>query len=115
MEETPFLKETWNAFGNDPRFAMISLSMDDQPDAPRKFAANQQMPWAQGFVGPSSQTDVPSRWGVEGIPAIFLIGPDGKILARGLRGDAIKTTVGQSLGGQAWPQTQLAHPNGRSQ
>jgi hypothetical protein len=35
---------------------------------------------------------------VEGIPSIFLIGPDGKIVARELRGDAIADAVGKALG-----------------
>jgi hypothetical protein len=35
---------------------------------------------------------------VEGIPSIFLIGPDGKIIARELRGEAIKEAVGKALG-----------------
>lgn len=100
VAETPFLKATWDAFGKDPHFAMISLSLDNKPDAPRQFAANQKTPWVQGFLGPFKQTEVPNRWGVEGIPSIFLIGPDGTILARNLRGDAIKAAVAQRLGGQ---------------
>ena len=97
VAETPFLKAAWDAFGADPRFAMISLSLDDESDAPRKFSANQQTPWAQGFLGPFAQTDLPSRWGVDGIPSIFLIAPDGKILARNLRGDAIKAAIAQKI------------------
>jgi hypothetical protein len=77
---------------------MISLSVDDAPDAPRQFAANQQTPWLQGFLGPFAQTELPNRFAVNGIPSIFLIGPDGVLLARDLRGDAIKQAVAQRLG-----------------
>jgi beta-lactamase regulating signal transducer with metallopeptidase domain/peroxiredoxin len=105
VAETPFLKSTWAAFGADPRFAMLSLSLDEKPDAPRQFAANQQIAWPQGFLGPWSQTEVPNEWGVEGIPSIFLIGPDGAILARNLRGDAIKAAVAQRLAGGPAPAT----------
>ena len=98
VAETPFLKSAWDAFGKDPRFAMISLSLDDGPDAPRQFAVNQQTPWAQGFLGPMEKTELPNRFGVNGIPSIFLIGPDGTILARDLRGEAIKQAVAQRLG-----------------
>jgi hypothetical protein len=31
------------------------------------------------------------------IPATFLIGPDGKILAKDLRGEKVKTTVAEAL------------------
>jgi hypothetical protein len=37
--------------------------------------------------------DLPNKYGVNGIPAIFLIGPDGKIIAKELRGDDIKHAV----------------------
>jgi hypothetical protein len=51
----------------------------------------------QGFLGEWSKTDLPSRYGVEGIPAIFLIGPDGKLVATGLRGAEIKSAVQSAL------------------
>jgi protocatechuate 3,4-dioxygenase beta subunit/peroxiredoxin len=97
VAETPSLKATWDAFKNDPHFAMVSLSLDPEAAAPRKFAARNDVGWTQGFLGDWSKSDVPEHWGVEGIPAIFLIGPDGKIVARDLRGEAIKTAVANAL------------------
>jgi hypothetical protein len=35
---------------------------------------------------------------VRGIPSIWLIGPDGKVIAKDLRGAQIKTTVATALG-----------------
>jgi peroxiredoxin len=97
VAETPHLKATWDAFKNNPHFAMVSLSLDPEASAPRKFAAKNDTGWTQGFLGDWSKSDVPERFGVEGIPAIFLIGPDGKIVARDLRGEAIKTAVANAL------------------
>ena len=97
VAETPYLKTAWDAFKNDPRFAMVSLSLDPEVAAPRKFAAKNDIGWTQGFLGDWSKSDVPERFGVEGIPAIFLIGPDGKIVARDLRGEAIKAAVAKAL------------------
>lgn len=37
------------------------------------------------------------RWGVDAIPAHFLIGPDGKIAARNMRGEAIQAAVAKAL------------------
>ena len=96
--ETPFLKATYKAFGANDNFAMISLSVDDDASAPKKFAAQNDIKWIQGFLGKWSDSQVTPLYGVEGIPAIFLIGPDGKILARDLRGEAIKEAVGKALG-----------------
>lgn len=95
--ETPNLKETYAAFKNDPRFVMIGLSLDAKADAPRDYAKKNDIGWHQGFLGEWSKTDVPSQFGVESIPSIFLIGPDGKVLARDLRGGEIKSAIQSAL------------------
>jgi hypothetical protein len=92
------LKATYKAFGANDRFAMISLSLDDDPSAPKKFAGQNDIKWIQGFLGKWSDAKVTTLYGVEGIPSIFLLGPDGKIIARDLRGAAIKETVEKALG-----------------
>lgn len=33
------------------------------------------------------------------MPSTWLIGPDGKIIAKGLRGDAVKTVVANAMAG----------------
>jgi peroxiredoxin/protocatechuate 3,4-dioxygenase beta subunit len=97
VAETPNLKATWEAFKDDPRFTMVALSLDSDATAPRKYAQKNQLGWTQGFLGDWSDTDIPAQFGVQGIPAIFLIGPDGKIVATGLRGDNIKQAVAKAL------------------
>ena len=98
VAETPNLKATYDAFGKDERFVMISLSLDAEREAPKKFARNQGMAWIQGFLGDWSKDKVTQNYGVYGIPAIFLIGPDGKVLATDLRGPKIKEAVATALG-----------------
>jgi peroxiredoxin len=95
--ETPNMKATYDAFGSDKRFAVISLSLDQDPAAPRKFARNNDIAWRQGFLGDWSNDKITGTYGVFAIPSIFLIGPDGKILAAGLRGDRIKEAVATAL------------------
>jgi hypothetical protein len=64
---------------------------------PREYARKNDLSWTMGFLGEWSKADLPGKYGVDGIPSIFLIGPYGKILAMNLRGDAIKTTVERAL------------------
>lgn len=97
VAEMPYLKATYDAYSNDPRFAMISLSVDEKPEAPAQFAVNQGLKWTQGFLGDWSSNDIAAQWDVHAIPSVFLIGPDGKIIDRDLRGDAIKRRVGEAL------------------
>lgn len=98
VAETPHLKETYDAFKADERFVMIALSLDPNPATPRNYAKKNELGWIQGFLGEWSKTDVPKSFGVEGIPSIFLIDPDGKVAATGLRGANIKAAVAKALG-----------------
>jgi peroxiredoxin len=98
--ETPHLKAAFAAYGADPRFAMIGLSLDNAAAAPKDYARKNDIKWTQGFLGVWSQSAVTSLYGVDGIPAIFLIGPDGKIIACDLRGEEISAAVGKALGSQ---------------
>jgi peroxiredoxin len=97
IAETPNMKAAYDAFDKDKRFAMVSLSLDSEPAAPKKFARDQGISWAQGFLGDWSKDKVTVNYGVFGIPAIFLIGPDGKVLANDLRGSKIKEAVAAAL------------------
>ena len=97
VAQTPHLKDTCAAFKDDPRFRMIGLSLDPHIKAPRDYAKKNGLGWIMGFLGEWSKSDLPNQYGVEGIPSIFLIGPDGKIIAKDLRGENIRATVERTL------------------
>ena len=96
--ETPYLKTVWDTYGDDPRFAMIGLSLDKDMEAPKKYAEAKQLGWIQGFLGDWSKTKLPAKYGVRGIPSIFLIDTEGKVAAKGLRGEGIMQAVRERLG-----------------
>ncbi len=100
LEEEPSLKSAYDAFGKDPRFALVSLSLDEKIEAPKAYLARRQLGWTHGFLGAASKSNVPADFGVRGIPSIWLIGPDGRVLAKDLRGEAIKTAVAKALYGK---------------
>ena len=97
VAEMPHLKATYDAFKDDPRFRMVGLSLDPNIKTVREYATKNELRWIMGFLGEWSKSDLPNKYGVEGIPSVFLIGPDGKIVAQGLRGENIKTTVERTL------------------
>jgi peroxiredoxin/uncharacterized GH25 family protein len=97
VAETPYLKSAFEAFGKDDRFAMIGLSLDPNKEAPRKYVESNALGWRQAFLGDFSEAKLPCEYGVRGIPSIWLIGPDGKVLAKDLRGEAVKEVVGKAL------------------
>ena len=96
--ETPNLKATHDALAKDDRLIMISLSLDNSSDDPKNYAQTNGMVWTQCFLGDWDKDTVTKDYGVRGIPSIWLIGPDGKVIAKDLRGDAIKSAVTTALG-----------------
>ena len=98
ISEIPNLQAVHEAFGRNPRFALLSLSVDEAIDAPRKFQEKRKPPWMQGFLGNGIHGAIPDRYGVRAIPAFVLIGPDGKIVAKGMRGQEIQKAVSQAIG-----------------
>jgi len=97
VAEMPNLKAVYDKHSKDPRFAMVSLSVDAQVAQPIDFAKKNDIKWIQGFLGEWQKSPVPDQYGVEGIPEIFLIGPDGKIMARDLRGPEVDAAVTEAL------------------
>ncbi len=95
--ETPNLKSTYDTFKSNPSFAMIGLSLDRETQAPIDYAKKNDLHWVNGFLGNWGEDKVTKQYGVRGIPSIWLIGPDGKVVAKGLRGARIKATVEEHL------------------
>jgi peroxiredoxin/5-hydroxyisourate hydrolase-like protein (transthyretin family) len=96
--ETPHLKAAYDAFGGGGHFVMIGLSLDNTVSAPASYARKNNIKWVQGFLGSWSNSSVTPLYGVDAIPSIFLIDPEGRIIERDLRGDAIGAAVGKALG-----------------
>lgn len=98
MREKPHLDAVSDAFGDDERVVMIGLSLDSDLGSWKRYVDGNKNNWIHAFLGGPNESDIPNKYNVQGIPAIFLIGPDGKILARGLRGKAIGKAVANALG-----------------
>jgi thiol-disulfide isomerase/thioredoxin len=82
---------------------VLSLSVDAKPESVQTFreSAAHPMPWRHGFLG-ASRTGNPilQAYGITGFPTLFLLGPDGKILATGMdvRGEKLAATLARCMG-----------------
>lgn len=74
---------------------VIGVDVWDKPDKHREAVEQMGIKYPQLIDTTSYSTDV---YGINGIPHIMLIAPDGTILARDLRGDAIEAAVIKALG-----------------
>jgi thiol-disulfide isomerase/thioredoxin len=95
LAEMPNLLAINNRFAKDPRFVVISVSLDERPADAARLVKSMKLSWLQGIAGPDAP--VVAAYGATAIPATFLIGPDGKILARDLRGEKPMKLVSESL------------------
>jgi hypothetical protein len=95
----PHLNATYDAFGCDPRLVMIGLNQDVSPDLMRRYAAHRGIAWEQRHLrGWGDDDPIASAFGVRYPGVAVLIGPDGRIVAKDLQGDAIQQAVARALG-----------------
>ena len=97
VEETPNLKAVYEQFGKREDFVMIGLSLDQDKEKPIAYAKEKGTQWIDGFLGDWGKDEVTKKYGVRGIPSIWLIGPDGKVVAKGVRGEGIMEAVRTAL------------------
>lgn len=91
--EIPNIAKIYEKYGKE--IIVISLNVWDQPAAQAKAIKDLNMNWLQLTDDTKNSTNV---YGIDGIPHIMLIGKDGRILARDLRGEEIEEAVKKALG-----------------
>ena len=91
--EMPYLKKTYEAFHGD-RFDIVGVACSDRREDTEKAIPVWDLPWNQILDAQRIPSEV---YGVNAIPHLILFGPDGKILARGLRGEDIYAAVEAAL------------------
>ncbi len=92
-EEIPHLKDLWYEFKGD-NFDIVGAPVFDKPENTQEAVDEFKIPWKQILSVPES---VPEAYGFNYIPYIILISPDGTILERDLRGEAVREAVKKYL------------------
>ena len=92
--EIPNIKNIHEKYGSK-NFVVVSLNVWDKPEGQAKAIKDLDMTWTQLTDATRNATDT---YGIDGIPQILLIGKDGKIIARNLRGEEIEHAVKKALG-----------------
>jgi beta-lactamase regulating signal transducer with metallopeptidase domain/HEAT repeat protein len=103
------VKAVWTSFGKSDRLAMLTLQVPPTSSYSYLNDPDKERPWPQSRLGDMPWYELkPLRasFGLQcdrsieadpNLPAVFLIGPDGKIIAKDLHGDAIKAAVAKAL------------------
>ena len=76
------------------KFMVLGVDVWDQEDKFKEAVEAEKINYAQMFTEGKEAT---SLYGINGIPQIMLFAPDGTIVKRGLRGQAIEAAVAENL------------------
>lgn len=91
--EIPNLKDIYEKYGKKG-LEMVSVAVWDEPQASIDTAAEYGITWNHIVNAQQIPTEI---YGIQGIPHIMLIGPDGVIIKRDLRGEQIGKVVAEYI------------------
>jgi len=96
-QENPNVVKAYNLF-KSKNFTILGFSLDDDKAAWNQAITNDQLTWNHASDLGGWQSTVANLYHVQSIPANFLIDPNGKIIAKDLRGDDLINTLNQVFG-----------------
>ncbi|MBD3672655.1 MAG: redoxin domain-containing protein [Planctomycetaceae bacterium] len=90
-EMYPDLKTLQEKFPDS--LSILSIMADEEKSDTTEAVHSGKLTWNvcwDGYRGP-----IATKWAVNGFPTVYVVGPNGKIAGRGLRGEALKSKVAQ--------------------
>jgi thiol-disulfide isomerase/thioredoxin len=78
-------------------FDIIGVSLDKDKTEMLSFTKDQNMTWPQFFDGQFWTNKLAVKYGIQAIPATYLLDGQGKIIGTDLRGDALAQAVAGAL------------------
>ena len=88
-EETPFVVKAYNDY-KDKGLVVLGIPVRDKLEATKEAMKQLGIRYPQ-LLDP--ETTLAQEYGVNGIPHLFLFGPDGKVLKDGMRGEGIDAVL----------------------
>jgi len=78
-------------------FEIIGVSLDEDKGRLEKSLKDNKIPWPQYFDGKGWDNRLALKFGVNSIPAMFLVDGEGNIIGRDLRGEALEGALDEAL------------------
>jgi thiol-disulfide isomerase/thioredoxin len=82
---------------HDKGFEIVGVSLDQSGERLKGFIADKGMKWQQYFDGKGWESPLAQKYGVNSIPATYLLDRSGKIVAKNLRGPALEKELARLL------------------
>ncbi|MEK6675400.1 MAG: carboxypeptidase regulatory-like domain-containing protein [Planctomycetota bacterium] len=99
VAEIPHLRAVLEKHGSRKDLVMISVSLDSEEDSLKSFISSRGMKWKHVFGG--TATAAAEKFGVSFIPALFVIGMDGKFAAANLPGVELESQLDRLFAAKA--------------
>jgi len=102
MAELPNVLATYKKY-HDKGFEILGISLDRAEDEQKlkDTMAAKGMTWPQYYDGKFWKNEVAVAYGIQSIPATYLLDRNGKIIRKGLRGPALGNAVAKALAAPA--------------
>ena len=85
-EEVPNVVAAFEKY-HDKGFTVVGVSLDQSKDEMLAFTKAHNMTWPQYFDGKGWDNTVSSGFGIDSIPAMWLVGKNGKVITTNARDD----------------------------
>jgi len=93
IREIPNVKKVYSEY-HKQGFEIISISLDQSKGVCERFVKLEKMNWHHIYDG---EGRLARRYGVRGIPTMYLLGKDGRVVSNTARGRMLETAVRQAL------------------
>jgi peroxiredoxin len=96
--ELPNVIKAYEKYHKDG-FEIIGISLDREKDKEKlvTFLKDKGMTWQQFFDGKFWENELSQKYGVNSIPATYLLNGEGVIIGQNLRGEKLESAVGKAL------------------
>jgi thiol-disulfide isomerase/thioredoxin len=94
--EIPNVVATYKKY-HSQGFDIIGVSLDQDRQKLLNYTKDKGMTWPQFFDGQGWENKLAVKYGIEAIPATYLLNGNGVIIAKDLRGAELEQTVAQAL------------------
>ncbi|MFZ0825906.1 MAG: TlpA disulfide reductase family protein [Verrucomicrobiia bacterium] len=95
--ELPYVMEAYRKY-HDQGFEIIGISLDQDQARLTGFTQAMGLTWPQFFDGRGWQNKLAMQYGIEKIPATYLLDREGKIIGKDFHGEALPAAVAKALG-----------------
>ncbi len=97
-EELPNVRANYVKY-HDRGFEVIGVSLDTEKDKQKlmDYVREHDLPWPQHFDGRMWKNEFAVRYAINGIPAMFLLDQNGRVVSTNARGEALEREVKRLL------------------